>query len=152
MTDESTHESSTPPEPEPDTGSTPEEGVPADEGSTLQDVIAAYEAEGYVASFGVTPEGELRCGACSATFDPASASMASLRRMEGASDPDDMLAVVAVGCPACGAKGTATLGYGPAASPEDGDVLRALDDRRGDDGVPGHAAPHEAVGDRSASA
>lgn len=69
--------------------------------------------------------------------------MWSLRRLEGASDPDDMLAVVAVQCPECGRRGTVTLGYGPAASPPDGDVLRALDDRRGHGDLPGHAAPGE---------
>lgn len=42
------------------------------------------------------------------------------------SDPDDMLMIVAVTCPVCGARGTLTLGYGPIASIEDTDVLRDI--------------------------
>jgi len=34
--------------------------------------------------------------------------------------------VLAARCPACGARGTAVLGFGPAASPADGDVTAAL--------------------------
>jgi hypothetical protein len=69
--------------------------------------------------------------------------MHSLRRLEGASDPDDMLAVVALECGVCGVSGTMVLGYGPAASDIDGDVLRALQDRREEGDLPGHSPPSE---------
>lgn len=52
----------------------------------------------------------------------------SLYRVEGASDPDDMAAVVAVTCPRCSAKGALVLKYGPEASGADADVLLALPD------------------------
>lgn len=54
--------------------------------------------------------------------------MHALCRVEGASDPDDMAAVVAVVCPRCSAKDALVLGYGPAASGADADVLLALPD------------------------
>jgi hypothetical protein len=73
--------------------------------------------------------------------------MSSLRRMEGASDPGDMMAVVAIECPSCQAQGTLVLGFGPAASAEDSDVLLVLRDFRADDQVPGNSAPGEASGD-----
>ena len=42
-----------------------------------------------------------------------------LRRLEGASDPDDMLAVVAVECANCGLRGSLVLNYGPTATEDD---------------------------------
>jgi hypothetical protein len=49
-----------------------------------------------------------------------------IRRTEGASDPDDMLAVVALTCPRCQTRAAAVLGYGPEAAEDDADVLRTL--------------------------
>jgi hypothetical protein len=76
--------------------------------------------------------------------------MSSLRRLEGESDPADMVAVVALTCPACGAQGTVVLGYGPMADGHEADVLRGLRDERSTEGLPGNSAPGEAVGDSSA--
>ena len=39
-----------------------------------------------------------------------------------------MVAVAALRCPRCGAKGTAALKYGAEATPEEAEVLRLLDD------------------------
>jgi len=55
-------------------------------------------------------------------------------RMGGESDPDDIVAFVALACPRCGTRGTAVLGFGPAATAEDSDVLRDLRDERDQDG------------------
>lgn len=49
-----------------------------------------------------------------------------MRRTEGASDPSDMVAVVAVKCPHCGTKATAVLGFGPESDEDDAEVLRRL--------------------------
>jgi hypothetical protein len=73
--------------------------------------------------------------------------MSSLRRLEGASDPADMVAIVALTCPNCGARGTVVLGFGPAGSPDDADVLGVLRDHRGDTRAPGNSSPGEVVGD-----
>jgi hypothetical protein len=69
--------------------------------------------------------------------------MSSLRRLEGESDPADMVAIVAITCPQCGRRGTMVLGFGPAATAEDADVLHELIDDRGDDKLPGDTAPRE---------
>ena len=68
-------------------------------------------------------------------------SMSSLRRLEGASDPADMMAVVAITCPICGARGTTILGFGPNSTEQDSTVLAALRDDRGDSTAPGNSAP-----------
>jgi hypothetical protein len=120
------------------------------EGTTLTEVLDAYTSGGFATQFSVTDNARLECGACSAVSEPDAVRMSSLRRLEGASDPDDMMAVVALTCPACSAKGTVVLGFGPAASAEDGDVLRALRDHRGDHHAPGNSAPGETTGDTSA--
>ena len=54
-----------------------------------------------------------------------------LCRLEGVSDPDDMLAAAALRCPNCGALGTVLLNYGPEAPIDDAEVLLALADERG---------------------
>lgn len=72
------------------------------------------------------PEGRLRCFTCGTESDAASVEMAALRRTEGASDPDDMLAVAALTCPHCGARAAVVLGYGPESSEDDAEVLLRL--------------------------
>lgn len=121
--------------------------VPGDEGATLLDVLEAYSEAGFNTSFSVTEDAQLQCGSCQAVCAPAEVQMDSMRRLEGASDPADMLAVVALTCPKCGAQGTASLGFGPVASGEDSDVFGALRDRRGDHDLPGHSAPGEMTAD-----
>ena len=69
----------------------------------------------------------LECSTCHESFDVAEARVDALRRLEGASDPDDMLAVAALECPECAARGTVVLGYGPVASAEDSAALAALE-------------------------
>ena len=119
----------------------------ASESSTVTELLDAYSQGGFSGSFTVVEGAALECHACEARFPAAEAEMSSLRRMEGASDPADMVAVVALACPRCGTAGTVVLGFGPAASPEDGDVLGALRDRRDDDAAPGNSAPGEVAGD-----
>jgi hypothetical protein len=108
---------------------------PADPGdrTTLTAVLADLAAAGWTGNVSVTSDGRVRCPACRAESDPAEVAVDSLRRMEGASDPDDMLAVMAVTCPACQEKGAAVLHYGPTASLEEAEVLRAIDGQRADE-------------------
>ena len=106
------------------------EGVARD-ASTILDVITAYEREGFGAQILVRDGAQFECAVCRARFDAGSAEVVVLRRLEGASDPDDMLAVAALVCPHCRARGTVVLGYGPTASDEDAAVLAALDPPRG---------------------
>jgi hypothetical protein len=83
--------------------------------------------DGFGAQFVVREGGRLECLGCR-NISPASSFVASRsRRLEGASDPDDMVHVVAATCPVCNVGGTVVLTYGVNASPEDGDVSLALD-------------------------
>ena len=103
----------------------------AQDASTLTDVLAGFEAEGFVGQLIARDGAEVECGECR-TFTPAgSLTVSALRRLEGASDPSDMLAVAAATCPHCGTKGTIVLGYGPDASGADTDVLHALEEVAG---------------------
>jgi len=115
--------------------------------TTLTEVLSAYASGGFEGSFGANEGGVLECYTCDARFDAATVQMSSLRRLEGASDPADMMAVVALSCPRCSMRGTAVLGFGPTASAADSDVFGALRDHRGDDLAPGNSAPGETAAD-----
>ena len=113
----------------------------------MTDVLEGYAQGGFDSSFVVTDDSELECVECGTVSSPATVSMSSLRRLEGASDPDDMIAVVAITCPSCGARGTAVFGYGPIATLQDSEVLKNLKDDRADKDAPGNSAHGETTGD-----
>jgi hypothetical protein len=99
---------------------------------TLLDVLGRFTVDGFVGSFtpvdGGEEHGRLRCETCRAEFAANEPVVAELRRLEGASDPDDMLAVVALECPRCATRGSLVLNYGPTATPEDASALLDLPD------------------------
>ena len=95
--------------------------------TTLTSVLADLADAGWSGNVSVTEEARIRCPGCRDELDPADLTVDSLRRMEGTSDPDDMLAVVAVTCGECQEKGALVVHYGPTASPEEAEVLLALD-------------------------
>ena len=111
--------------------------------TTLTAVLASYEASGFDAQLAATDEGQVHCFSCGTTTAPASLVLHSLRRLEGASDPADMLAVAAVSCSSCAAKGVLVLNYGPEATPGEAAVLIGLEDRRDDGVLPASQAPDE---------
>ena len=98
--------------------------------TTLVDVLKAFAAEGWTENLSVTEDGEMRCPSCRSLSPPENLVMNRLRRLEGASDPDDMVAVLAMSCPSCGAKGVAVAKYGPTAPEGDVLLLRAVEDHR----------------------
>ncbi len=98
------------------------------EAQTLRGVLADFEREGFTGQLGARPGGVIRCFHCQHEFAPGDADTPTLRRLEGASDPADMLAVLALTCPRCHTKGTLVLAYGPEAAIEDSEVLAALPD------------------------
>jgi hypothetical protein len=130
-------------------GAEPDAGVPSDN-TTLAEVLRRYDAAGFAGQFSARPGGVVHCYSCGRDQDPARVELVSLRRLEGASDPDDMLAVAALRCPDCDSHGTVVLGYGPDSAPEDAELLMRLEDMRGaeDPAVPADAAPGE-VGERT---
>ena len=99
----------------------------AQDASTLTDVLAQLEAKGFGGQLVARDGGVVECAQCNAKTPVADFDECELRRLEGASDPADMLAVVAATCPACGAKGTLVLNFGPEASSADAEVLQGLD-------------------------
>ena len=115
--------------------------------TTLTEVVQGYRAAGFVTDFWAEESG-VRCASCQSVLDPSRMTMHSLRRLEGASDPADMVAVIATSCPVCGADGTMVVGYGSAATDIDADVLVAMSDRRDSDTLPASSAPDEVPRDR----
>lgn len=124
---------------------------PPSDNTTLTEVIDGYGTAGFTGDFFAEEGATVRCDSCSSVLDARRLPMHSIRRLEGASDPDDMVAVVATTCPSCGAQGTIVLGYGPMSSPTDADVLMGMTDRRDDDVLQPDASPDELPDDAPSS-
>lgn len=101
-------------------------GAPSDN-TTLTAVLADLDAAGYRASFGARDGARLQCSVCRAEQPVSRFDVHAVRRLEGASDPDAEVILVAAVCPACGAQGTAVFGYGPEASEVDALAVTELD-------------------------
>ena len=129
--------------PEPDDVAVEPSNEATDE-TTLTAVLAGYDSAGFDAQFSATEEGQVHCYSCGANAVPSSVELHSLRRLEGASDPADMLAVAAISCPSCAVKGVLVLSYGPDTTPGEADVLVGLEDRRDSDVLPSSQTPNEA--------
>ncbi len=95
-------------------------------GATLTEILATLDAAGFSAQMAARPDGMILCLTCRQESPAADFVLEAMRRTEGASDPDDMLAVVGIACPKCGTKGTAVLGYGPEADSDDAEVVVRL--------------------------
>ena len=113
------------------------------EDATVSKMVAVSADAGYAYEFVVQSDTRIRCSNCQGLRHASEYSMDALRRMEGASDPDDTIAVIGVRCPACAAQGTMVLNYGPSGSPEEGDVLLAVHDNRVNSAVTTGTAPGE---------
>lgn len=112
--------------------------------TTLTEVVDGYRAAGYDGDFFAEEDARVRCASCQSSMPADQFAQYSMRRLEGASDPDDMVAVVATICPYCHAHGTLVLGLGPMASASDAAVMTGMIDRRGDDcALPPDASPDE---------
>jgi hypothetical protein len=105
-------------------------GAPSD-GTTMTAVLDRLRGEGYDGDFTVGEGASLACRACGTESAAAEVGVEEIRRLEGASDPADMAAVLALVCPVCSARGTAIVRFGPEAGADDAEVLRAVEDRRG---------------------
>lgn len=95
--------------------------------ATIMEISAAFENEGFRGQFGSGERGEVECFTCKRRSPAESMAVEHLRRLEGVSDPSDMLAIVALTCPHCDTPGTLILNYGPVATAEDDTILRRLE-------------------------
>jgi hypothetical protein len=115
-------------------------GVPSDN-TTLSAVLAEFAAAGHDGQFEVVAADGVCCVACSGVSAPAEYHVAAWRRLEGASDPDDMLSVVAVTCPSCDRRGALVLGFGPTAAADEAAVGRGLREATEGDSPPPATPP-----------
>ncbi len=101
----------------------------------LADVIELAAEDGFSVEFVVADEPSsgddaLRCPRCE-TDSPADSFVRTwTERLEGASDPADMLHVSALTCPNCSARGLFIAPFGPSATERQAAVLRALPEPR----------------------
>jgi hypothetical protein len=101
-------------------------GTPSDN-TTLTAILADLQREGYSASFGARDGARLHCSSCRQERSVGDFEVDVMRRLEGASDPDAQVLLVAATCPSCGARGTVAFGYGPEASEVDALAVAGLD-------------------------
>lgn len=115
----------------PDPAGTGADDVPSD-ATPLADVLATGARQNFTSTFEAVDRGGtaapqgLRCSACATVSDPAAVERLWTARLEGASDPADMLHVSALRCPSCGTGGMFVANYGPEADGSLG-VLQFLD-------------------------
>lgn len=93
---------------------------------TVSEEIDALRARGYTADFSVTRDGQLRCDSCGCIHAPSEATVESIARFEGASNPDDQAIVFGLRCSDCDVRGVLVTAYGPTASAEEAAVITAL--------------------------
>ncbi len=95
--------------------------------TTLAEVLELAERDGFDGEFQpVGDEGRLQCSHCGEIVAAERVERVWSQRLEGASDPADMLHVSALRCPACGGGGVFVAHFGPAADPGESAVLAAL--------------------------
>lgn len=92
----------------------------------LSEVSDNLDEEGFVGQFRSQPGGMIECLTCHQATPAEEFHADEVTRLEGASDPDDMVIVVPITCPHCQAPGTLIASFGPASSMEDADVLKRL--------------------------
>jgi mono/diheme cytochrome c family protein len=93
---------------------------------SLAELVAAAESDGYTGQMGTRLGGVVHCFTCGSDLPAGELDVDALAREEGASDPGDEAALVAITCPVCHTKGALVLRYGPEASEEDAEVLTHL--------------------------
>jgi len=92
----------------------------------LGEAVRELEAAGYQGQMAARPGARVMCFTCRRESEAQAVEVTALRRLEGPSDPADMLVVAALTCPQCGTRGTVVLSYGPEADEDDADVLASL--------------------------
>src|SRR5207248_2358885 len=99
------------------------------DGRGLLEVTRGLAAEGWTEQATPLEGGEVRCETCAEVTPAEELVVEAFQRVEGASDPGDMAAVIAFECPHCSAHDVLIVKYGPDASAADADVVAALPTR-----------------------
>jgi DNA-directed RNA polymerase subunit N (RpoN/RPB10) len=102
------------------------EPVPIPDDTPLDEIVDDCSRQGADGQFQAELGGSIRCLTCGRTSPARQHSANDVTRLEGPTDPSDMLIVIPVECPHCGAKGPMVLSYGPEATAEGADVLIAM--------------------------
>ncbi len=104
--------------------------------STLLAVLEAAAHDGFESDMSAESEPPgaptIRCGACDVVSPAAAFQRAWRWRLEGASDPDDMLDVSALRCPSCGCGGTLVAPFGQRSGAPEAEATRDLPAPSGD--------------------
>ena len=111
--------------------------------TTMTDVIARFEADGFTGTFEIGDDGCVACLTCGGSTDPCDVPLLAIRRLEGASDPADMAAVITSQCPHCSTRGVIVARYGPEASAGEARLLAKARDQRREAESGGDTAPGE---------
>lgn len=99
----------------------------ASDHETMSAVLREWADEGIAASFRPGREpATMRCPVCETVSPAGDFDVIHERRLEGASDPDDMVLGVAARCPVCHISGAIVLGYGADSSEVDSDIVADL--------------------------
>jgi hypothetical protein len=94
---------------------------------TLVDVLSAAAEAGFPTQLMPNDDSTVRCEGCGEISPAADFTNERVDRLEGASDPADMMLVARMICPSCGRGGALVLGYGPNAGAVDVAVLGELE-------------------------
>lgn len=115
----------------------PVPGAPSDNTTAVAELNDLRE-QGYDGDFVVREGPVVCCRRCDRCDEPESLQVDVFRRLEGASEPDEMSAILALTCQGCGNKGTLLVAYGTNASELDADLLTRLPETPQDEGTAGH--------------
>lgn len=103
----------------------PVPGAPSDNTTAVSE-LDELRRQGYAADFVVRDGGRVCCPACDACVEPGDLAVDVFRRLEGASEPDEMSAILALTCPRCRTRGSLLVAYGPHASADEAELLRRV--------------------------
>ena len=99
----------------------------ATDGLRLEEALQALEGQGFFTVFKPVAGGLVRCASCDLVAPADEMRLEARHRVEGdAGDPADHALVLGLHCPGCNDRGTLVLPYGPRASRDEVEALRAL--------------------------
>jgi hypothetical protein len=117
---------------------------------SVVEILRDYAGAGFNGDAFASEYGLILCGSCQSRLAASYVQVYSIRRLEGASDPADNLAVLAIICPVCQSRATMVLKYGPDASPDEVTIWHQTKDCRDRKILPGDMAPGENTIDKHA--